>query len=197
MMGFKYICTIFNVRYKDIAEELGITKQTVNSWTSGRRPIPRKYISVLSEKFDIPKGYFQKEINHLDRLYIQKRKLSNEIKNIEVDDTIPDPDSNEKVQITTFLEDPFVVEEVDEMNYKMNVKVLVENINKTLNDNYSNSDILRFYSNITMLINNEKVSKDVMLDILRALEIHYFGGSDTDKFVNNIIKALEEREKNS
>lgn len=59
MIGFEYICNLFNVQYKDVAEELGITKQTVNSWTSGRRPIPKKYLPILSKNLELMKSIFK------------------------------------------------------------------------------------------------------------------------------------------
>jgi len=80
MIGFEYICNLFNKKYINIAIELCIAKQTINSWTSGKRKIPKKYIPILSEKFNIPKEYFQKEINDLDKIKIQKIKLDNDIK---------------------------------------------------------------------------------------------------------------------
>lgn len=75
MIGLEYICKLFDVRFKDLAEELKISKQTVNSWTSKRRPIPKKYLPNLSEKFNLPEKYFQMEINDTDKLMIQKIKL--------------------------------------------------------------------------------------------------------------------------
>lgn len=83
MIGFEYVCNLFNEKYINIAIELGIAKQTISSWTSGKRKIPKKYISILSEKFNIPKEYFQKEINDLDKIKIQKIKLDNDIKEYE------------------------------------------------------------------------------------------------------------------
>ena len=85
MIGFEYICNLFNKKYINIAKELGITRQTINSWTSGRRKIPKKYIPILSEKFDnIPEEYFQKEIADIDKIKIQRIKLDNEIERYKV-----------------------------------------------------------------------------------------------------------------
>lgn len=85
MIGFEYICNLFNKKYINIAKELGITRQTINSWTSGKRKIPKKYIPILSEKFDnIPEEYFQKEIADIDKIKIQRIKLDNEIERYKV-----------------------------------------------------------------------------------------------------------------
>mgnify|MGYP000906027719 CR=1 FL=1 len=83
MIGFEYICNLFNKKYINIAKELGITRQTINSWTSGKRKIPKKYIPILSEKFNVPQEYFQKRLNDLDKIKIQKIKLDNDIKEYE------------------------------------------------------------------------------------------------------------------
>lgn len=85
MIGFEYICNLFNKKYINIAKELGITRQTINSWTSGKSKIPKKYIPILSEKFDnIPEEYFQKEIADIDKIKIQRIKLDNEIERYKV-----------------------------------------------------------------------------------------------------------------
>jgi len=85
MIGFEYICNLFNIQYKDVAKELELSKQTINSWTSGKRKIPKKYIPILSEKFDnIPEEYFQKEIADIDKIKIQRIKLDNEIERYKV-----------------------------------------------------------------------------------------------------------------
>lgn len=75
MIGIEYILKIFDISNTELAEELGIKKQNITRWIKGERPIPKKYLPILSEKFKIPEEYYQKEINDTDRIEIQKLKL--------------------------------------------------------------------------------------------------------------------------
>ena len=75
IIGFEYICNLYNIKYIEIAEELGISKQTINSWVSGIRRIPDKHLPKLSEKFKLSQEYFKKELSVEDKIAI----LENEI----------------------------------------------------------------------------------------------------------------------
>ncbi|NRU52466.1 helix-turn-helix transcriptional regulator [Clostridium beijerinckii] len=76
MIGLEYICKINDKQYNDLAEELGIAKQNINLWIKGRsRNIPKKYLPQLTELFNVPNDYFQKELTELDKLKLQKLKL--------------------------------------------------------------------------------------------------------------------------
>jgi len=83
MIGFKYICNLYNVQYKFIAKELGIKTQSINMWLKGDRKIPIKRVEEISqlEIFKgIPQEYFQKEFNEIDELKIQKLNLIMKLK---------------------------------------------------------------------------------------------------------------------
>ena len=85
MIGLEYILALYNINHSKLAEELGIKRQNINQWTSGKSKIPKKYIPILSEKFDnIPEEYFQKEIADIDKIKIQRIKLDNEIERYKV-----------------------------------------------------------------------------------------------------------------
>ena len=65
MIGLEYILRISNVKQKDLAEELGINKQNITLWLKEKQNIPNKYLSALSEKFNLPIEWFQKEVTEL------------------------------------------------------------------------------------------------------------------------------------
>ncbi|WMJ81227.1 helix-turn-helix domain-containing protein [Clostridium sp. MB40-C1] len=69
------MCLIANKKYVEIAELLEISKQTVNSWVSGRRKIPQKHLESLSKIFNgMPLEYFQanfEELSYEERTGIQ------------------------------------------------------------------------------------------------------------------------------
>jgi transcriptional regulator with XRE-family HTH domain len=68
------------MQHIDLADKLGIKKQNINMWIKGKQNIPKKYLPVLEEMFEINAGYFSKELTDLDKLEIQKEKLKRDIK---------------------------------------------------------------------------------------------------------------------
>ena len=77
MIGLEYILEVFDIQQKDLAEELGIKKQNINLWIKGKQNISKKYLPILSKKFDIPAEYFQKDLLELDKKFIEKKQLGN------------------------------------------------------------------------------------------------------------------------
>ena len=71
MIGLEYILKVYDIQQKDLAEELGIKKQNINLWIKGKQNIPKKYLPVLSKKFDISEEYFQKELPELNKIFIK------------------------------------------------------------------------------------------------------------------------------
>ncbi|NLL51234.1 MAG: helix-turn-helix domain-containing protein [Peptococcaceae bacterium] len=80
MIGLEYILNLYNLQHVELAERLGIRKQNINLWIKGRQNIPKKYLPVLEEIFNLDKEYFSKEINKIDKLEIQKEKLKMDLK---------------------------------------------------------------------------------------------------------------------
>ncbi|WP_100408467.1 helix-turn-helix domain-containing protein [Bacillus solitudinis] len=64
--GLAYIAEVFDITLTELAEKLGVTKQQLNSWVNGNRPIPKKWLEKMKEieEFrDIPDSYFTGELN--------------------------------------------------------------------------------------------------------------------------------------
>ena len=66
MIGLEYILDIFNMQHIELAEKLGIKKQNINMWIKGKQNIPKKYLPVFENIFNIPGGYFSKELNEIE-----------------------------------------------------------------------------------------------------------------------------------
>ncbi|WP_440971066.1 helix-turn-helix domain-containing protein [Peribacillus frigoritolerans] len=62
MIGLEYIVKEFQMEYKEVANSLGISPQTIQDWIKKRRKIPAKRIEQLSNLFNLPATYFQKEL---------------------------------------------------------------------------------------------------------------------------------------
>lgn len=67
------------MQHIDLAEKLGIKKQNINMWIKGKQNISKKYLPVLEELFGINSDYFNKNIDEIDKLEIQKEKLKRDL----------------------------------------------------------------------------------------------------------------------
>ncbi|WP_353846254.1 helix-turn-helix domain-containing protein [Clostridium sp. ZBS18] len=77
------MCNLYNKSYNSVAEELGISRQSINGWVKGLRPIPKKHLPKLSKIFGgLYKEYFQKELMKIDKINIQKMKIINECRHL-------------------------------------------------------------------------------------------------------------------
>lgn len=79
IIGLEYILALYDMQHIDLAERLGIKKQNINMWIKGKQKIPKKYLPVLKELFGINGDYFNKNINEVDKLEIQKEKLKRDL----------------------------------------------------------------------------------------------------------------------
>jgi len=78
MFGLEFILEIFNSNPNQLADELGIRRQSVYDWIK-KKKIPDARLKQLSKLFDIPQEYFQLELTeeemrdihimHLERKY--------------------------------------------------------------------------------------------------------------------------------
>ena len=73
MIGLEYILEVYGVQQADLAEQLGIKPQNITLWFRGKQNISKKYLPILSEKFNIPVEYFQKELTNIDKRKIDLR----------------------------------------------------------------------------------------------------------------------------
>lgn len=74
MNGFKYIRTqIMNLTMDELALKLGISKQAIYLWESGRKKLPQTRLKELSALSGIPEKYFLiNELSDIDELEIKK-----------------------------------------------------------------------------------------------------------------------------
>lgn len=79
MNGLEYILGLYNMQHIELAEKLGIKKQNINMWIKGKQNIPKKYLPVLEELFNIDKEFFIKNLDEVEKLEIQKEKLKHDL----------------------------------------------------------------------------------------------------------------------
>lgn len=209
IIGFEYICNLYNVKYIEIAEELGISKQTINSWVMGRRKIPDKHLPKLSGKFNIPQEYFQKELDDVEKLKLQKMKIESEMEEIEYEDTIIDDETGEKHTVTRTYMDSGEIFYLQHIEYEIKEKELYSKIKRTLSNCFIDNEdsmhgglddawtLLEDFHKFADIILDEKTNKNTIRRILWAIRMAYGKGFDSDSFVRKIVKVIkEEEEKN-
>ncbi|AIQ11352.1 helix-turn-helix domain-containing protein [Paenibacillus durus] len=98
MNGFEFIAKAFNATYTDIAKRLNLTTSTVADWASGRRPIPKNKLPLLSKLFKIDEEYFKKkELTQVEKIEIEINYLKRASKrdSEQIPETIIDEDGNQ------------------------------------------------------------------------------------------------------
>ena len=63
MIGLELILKIKDIEQLELAEELGIKKQNITLWLSGKQSISKKYLPILSKKFETSEEFLQNEIS--------------------------------------------------------------------------------------------------------------------------------------
>ncbi|NFA42114.1 XRE family transcriptional regulator [Clostridium botulinum] len=76
MIGLEYVLKLFEMTQQELAQKLGIKQQNIDLWIRDKnRSIPNKHLPKLSDIFNIPEKYFQKELDSKDKEKIQMMKL--------------------------------------------------------------------------------------------------------------------------
>lgn len=75
MIGLDYILKLWDMQQDELAKRLGIKKQNINYWVTGKRNIPKKYLPKLVEMFKLKEDYFQKELTDIEEFEIHKIKI--------------------------------------------------------------------------------------------------------------------------
>lgn len=177
MIGLKYTCVISDIKLKEIGEELGVSKQTVNSWVSGSRKIPDIYLDELSQKFNLRKELLQKEINEIDKLNIQNIILKQQIENVSVISK-----DEEGFEYESIIEDPYGIREDIRLN-KIKIKGL-ENLEVVKKQLIGEKDKLD--SNYREEIENLVVRNEIFEDLASILN-----NSQVElKLIRRILKSL-------
>lgn len=177
MLGIKYICDLYNVNPTDLSRELEVTRANFYNWIKGIRKIPKKYLPVLSKKFDIPEKYFQKELTDIDELNIKKIKLNKEID--KMDDENKDISKNEKLRFDV---------EMKIMNLKLSeaMKCISDNIKGIENREFNEIEDITYALKTFFDVYNSEESyfigfSDILHSIANYLDIEGYRDEDNDK----------------
>jgi len=189
VIGLEYILNLYEVQHQELAEKLGIKKQNINLWIKGKQAISKRYLPILKEMFGIEEELFQKEVDEIDRLIIQKEKLKNEIHPVagKFELKLSLDDEPDLIQIPIYSS-----EEMNEIEFEIEKEKLIKGFREIIlqsKDNYE----LGSFEQIQKLY--EKYNDDPILRYMIEAISHYFnvlpdwvGDPRSDEFVEEFIE---------
>lgn len=156
MIGLEYIVKEFHMSLTDVANLLGITRKSITNWTKGWQPIPKKHLGKLSDYFGVKAEYFQKELNEVEKLEIQKAKFQKE--------------SHTESELIVNL-----------LSHEINKVKLFEQLEKAVEKDTKNYKIL---FEINKILDNEKSQKYEVLNMFLICLKECWGGNPFESFEN-------------
>lgn len=155
IIGLEYICKLYDVKFSELADDFGISRQVVNSWIKikRRRKITKKYIPMLAKKFKQSEKYFQKELSDLDRLEILENKIFTEEYSVE-----------------------------EEKEFNQDLKKFKNRAKKLISDDYYDSiQISEIEYSVLKIITNAETHKDISPCLWNNGMIEYVLNNVSDK----------------
>ena len=73
MIGLEFVLGLYNMQHVELAEKLGIKKQNINMWVKQKQNIPKKYLPILEELFQVDNDLLSRELTELEKLEIVSR----------------------------------------------------------------------------------------------------------------------------
>lgn len=206
MIGLQFIRELYNLSLNELGKKIDVSKQTTFQWETQKIKISSKRLKQLSEKFNIPEEYFQKEISEMDKLIIQKLKLQNEIQTVEYEDTITDPEKGEEVIAYSDYEDGDSIS-LYNIDFQIREKQLYEEIHNSMLKYFNDRDmdggvgeatkLLDLYQRMQELISDDRVNKKTLEMIIKAIELAYIdtkGFDKSDPIIDKFIKLIKEND---
>lgn len=199
IIGLEKLAKTFGLSINQIAQELGIGRQTVYDWLKGKRKIPKERIKQLSkipELSHVNKDLFQKEINEADELEIElayfqhlSAKHSEELVDDEGIQFTLDPYYQDRVALEALKGR---AEEIKRTKELLQDDSYLEELNSFANEHYSialatlngtfqqkNVDKIEAVTEFLRFINTNDMTNDLNKDLKELLQKHdMFNGED-------------------
>lgn len=176
-IGLTYIRKLYNYSMQELADLIGVSKQTISKWENRKKSITPDRLIQLSKLFKQDEQYFTKNLIKSDELRIQQTKLINEEDELNLTEIIEDNEGN-KVEIpisiyTNQLEDlsddtakTKVIEEVQEILSKVKYRDIDES-------GIYDWDVVTSLREFIDIIKSRKVSRYSLGCILTSINIAY------------------------
>lgn len=210
MKGLEYVMEKFGTSNSKLAKEFDFDRSNITVWLNGSRPIPKKHLSRLAIKFNIPEEYLVNEVDEIRKLEIDNVMLKNENEYIQFEDTLTD----EKGDVLTIGHEKLVNDSTEsiELNkanisYLKSIKELQtatssehnEGVGEVISSLDENTKLISLFAEI---MRSQKVNKSQMKKIFNAIIIYTRERAgigklydyEEDKFVMQLVKLFEKQE---
>ncbi|TMN22685.1 helix-turn-helix domain-containing protein [Lentibacillus cibarius] len=193
MIGLKYILNLYGMEHQILADKLGIKKQNINLWVTEKQRIPQRHLPVLAEIFDIDEGYFQKELDDVDKLVIQKEKLRHELKPRIVD---YETELSLNGEPDLYQKPIYSHSELNSIEIDIEKAQLIQDFKVVLSEVKDSTNLLKF-TQLLLLLKRHK--NDELFNVtIDALSYYYnilpewVGEPESDEFVDLFLHLSEE-----
>lgn len=195
MVGLEYILKLYDIQHQELSEKLGIRRQNINLWIKSKQNISKKYLPTLAEMFGVDEEYFQKELDDIDKLIIQKEKLQRELKPeiIGYDQQLMIGDN------TDLVEKPiYNAEVIDNIELEIEKAKIIGNFREIVS-NIQNGLEIQMFDQIMMLLKEYK-NERILAYTIDAVS-HYYnvlpdwvGGPESDEFVGEFLELAHKHD---
>lgn len=206
MIGLEYVLQKLGISNIDLAREFNIDRSNVTLWLSGKRNIPKKYLTILSEKASIPVELLEEELTSKNQFSIDLKFIANHLKSEKYLEKAINNDEEAKKYVISKYNNLIL------KNSQIKFDDAIEKIRKSVDENDENIGNLIFDLNLyTTIINSlsdilnsnkfefKNIIKFDLLKFMVAIKILY--GLDLneedislnlneDEFVKRIIEFM-------
>ena len=159
-IGLAFIVKTFDVKFRRVAEHLGIRPTTIADWVKGRRKIPVERCKQLSEYFGLKEEYFQKELSREEEIEIQKEYVVRHSQTVEYVQTRRD-DSGEEYSIVSSVNDSQEI--IQLLNQEQKKESLFSDINQIVQVDNGQDYNLSFFQDLVRLIKDDRSRRLVFM----------------------------------
>ncbi|MDK8182620.1 helix-turn-helix transcriptional regulator [Paenibacillus sp. UMB4589-SE434] len=184
MIGLQHIVEIFKMEYKEVAEKIGVSKQTFQDWIKERRRIPQQRLEQLSKLFGIKDTeLFQKELSGSEKISLQILYFQSTDVFEEVEVPYEDDDGKEYMIKEVHSEKggiiDYLYEQYDEVKLLEQVKQFVRNDDE-INSNKFHMMLLEQFLTLAEGTESQKRTIEVLLHALTVQRYDEWGGVSPD-----------------
>lgn len=154
--GLEYLLELASMSQLELSDKLNTSKQNLNMWIKGKQRIPKKYLPLLEEIFQVDQEYFEKDVTQLDKFKIQEIRLL------------------KQTNLTDFEKDKIYLEIAKQKLFE-NIKSTFSKDISTENDSLKAFQLIHMYKFLPEILKNEEIEIgiDKIIQILETMEHAY------------------------
>ncbi|ELC8387954.1 helix-turn-helix transcriptional regulator [Clostridium perfringens] len=180
MIGLEFICANKGIQYKELAEKIGVSRQSITNWVTGRNKIPTYHCMSMSKVFNnISTEWFNKELTESDKVILLDLLDDDNIKKLN------EKTNSKRIEVKLFKSQ------------------IINNINEYMDYWINKNDIelleigkekLKLIDKFLMIMCTSKVSSKTLKKTLSVLDTNTKEDTE-DNFVKSLKLLIEKEEK--